>query len=176
MSDGKDVTHLKKEKQVAEAYEKLSRRQHSITVNRNEGLVQALRRTIDKINGSEKKNELAEEIKKAEQQLREAESHVINAVLVPLSAMDLLMIQSYVAEAIIRAEEASFDGDVRLFMIVKAEQCATVYLALRRTDNPNKRYFDTQEEVALLDEVTLRSIIEQYHEAFSLKDSERKNS
>jgi len=166
---------LEQEKQAAESYEKLTRKEYALKVPRNESLVYAINKALTVLKKSEKTDKLDAEIKKAEQQLHEAENNLIEATLVPLSAMDLIVIQSYVAEASLRAEEASFDDDVRLFMLLKAEQCATIYLAVRRSDDLKTRYFTKQETVVLLDEMTLRSIALQYRKAFVIEDGARKN-
>ena len=176
MSTEKATAQPEQEKQVAESYEKLTRKDYAIKVPRSESLVYAIKKAIDALKNSEKTDKLSDEIKKAEQKLHEAENNLIEATLVPLSAMDLIVIQSYVAEASLRAEEASFDDDVRLFMLLKAEQCATVYFAVRRSDDLKARYFTKQESVVLLDEMTLRSIILAYRKAFVIEDSARKNS
>lgn len=177
MSDEKATAQddLKQEKQLSESYEKLTRKEYALKIPRNESLVYAIKKALDVLKDSKKTDKLADEIKKAEQRLHEAENNLIEAMLVPLSAMDLIVIQSYVAEASLRAEEASFDDNVRLFMLLKAEQCATIYLSVRRSDNLKVRYFDKQENVVLLDEMTLRSIVLKYREAFVIEDSARKN-
>lgn len=175
MPNEKATAQLEQEKQVAESYEKLTRKEYALKVPRNESLVYAIKKALATIKASGKTDKLTDEIKKAEQQLHEAENNLIEATLVPLNTMDLLVIQSYVAEASLRAEEASFDDDVRLFMLLKAEQCATVYLSVRRSDNLKARYFTKQESVVLLDEMTLRSIVLKYREAFVIEDGARKN-
>jgi len=176
MSDEKATEQLEQEKQVAESYEKLTRKEYALKVPRNESLIYAIKKALATIKASEKTDKLADEIKKAEQKLHEAENNLIEATLVPLSAMDLILIQSYIAEASLRAEEASFDDDVRLFMLLKAEQCATVYLSVRRSNDLKTRYFTKQESVVLLDEMTIRSIVLAYRKAFVIEDGARKNS
>ena len=161
---------------LAKAYEKLNRKEYPIEIPRNMNLIQTLKKTIKLLKGSEKAKEVSENIKKAEQQLNKAENDLVKGTLVPLSAMDLLLVQSWVAEASIKGEEAAFDPDVRLFMLVKSEQCATVWLSLRSTEDTRQRYFVKQEDVVLLDELTLRTIVLKYKEAFILEDDERKNS
>ena len=160
---------------LAKAYEKINRKEYPIEVPRSMNLIETLKKTIKLLKGSEKAKEISEQIQKAEQQLNKAENDLIKATLVPLSAMDLLLVQSYVAEASIKGEEASFDPDVRLFMLVKSEQCATVWLSLRSTEDKHQRYFIKQEDIVLLDELTLRTIVVKYKEAFVLEDEERKN-
>ncbi len=178
MSDEKTTvqSELEQEKQVAESVAKLTRKTYEIKVPRNESLIYALKKALDSLNNSAKKDKLTDQIKKAKQKLSEAEADLIEATLVPLSAMDLILIQSHVAEASIRAEAASFDDDVRLFMLLKAEQCATVYLSVRKSNALKTRYFAKQEDVVLLDEMTLRSIVLKYREAFVVEDRARKNS
>ncbi|KKM20973.1 hypothetical protein LCGC14_1640100 [marine sediment metagenome] len=178
MSDEKVTvqSELEQEAQVAESVAKLTRKTYAIKVPRNESLIYALKKALESLNNSAKKDKLTDQIKKAEQKLSEAEANLIEATLVPLSAMDLILIQSHVAEASIRAEAAAFDPDVRLFMLVKAEQCATVHLSVRKSNDLKTRYFAKQEDVVLLDEMTLRSIVLKYREAFVVEDRARKNS
>ncbi len=176
MSDEKGTTQLEQEKQLAESLEKLSRKESVLKVPRNESLVYAIKKALDSLQKSKNKDKLADQIKKAEQKLSEAENNLIEATLVPLSAVDMILVQSHVAEASLRAEEASFDDNVRLFMLLKAEQCATVYLTVRKSDDLKTRYFAKQEDVVSVDEMTLRDIILKYREAFVVEDIARKNS
>jgi len=108
MPESKNITQLEQDKKLSESYEKLARKKYDIQVPRDEGLIYVLKRTLTELQKSENKDEVDSEIKKAEQRLIEAENDVIKATFVPLSAMDMLTVQSYVAEAAIRAEEAAF--------------------------------------------------------------------
>ncbi len=176
MSDEKATAQLETDKQVAESLEKLKRKTYDLKVPKNESLIYAITKALEVIKKGSKKDNSKAEIQKVEQKLSEAQNDLIEATLVPLSAMDLIVIQAHVAEASLRAEEASFDDNVRLFMLLKAEQCATVYLTMRKSNDLKTRYFAKQEDVVQLDEMTLRSIVLKYREGFVLGERARKNS
>jgi len=161
---------------AAQAYEKLNRKVASLKVPERMALIKDLQSMLKTIEGSKTpKDNKSKQLADINRELETANSKNIVAVLVPLTAMEMLSVQGFVAEASTRGLQSEFDLDVRLFMIVKAEHCAIVHLATRQKDNPSKRYFRNMDEVVMLDDETLHEIARQYKDAFVLSEEERKN-
>lgn len=160
---------------LATAQEKLARKSVEVEVSNNLTLIQTLEEGLAELQAAADSEEKPAQIADAEQQLATLRQDRIVATLVPLKALELLLVQGFVTEASLKAREMGFELDVQLFLMAKAERCATIYLALRRRDNPAERYFKSQEDVALLDDRTLRELARHYGESFVLTEDERKN-
>ena len=168
------VATVSAEALAVKAHEKLSRKSLDVDIIRNLSLYEEIAKMVEAVKKSPESN--TEAITQAEQQLESLKKDTISATLVPLRAMDILLVQGWVTEAAIQGKAMGFDFDVQLFVMSKAERAATAYLALRKRSNPAERYFATQDEVALLDDRTLREIAKLYSESFVLTEEERKNS
>jgi hypothetical protein len=160
---------------TATAVGKLRLTHLDVDVPRHISKIQTLETVLEELKASDAPNK-AEQITEVERRLEDFTKDRIVATLVPLSAMDLLVVQGWISEASRRGLEVSFDLDVRLFMLAKSEQCGTIYLALRQQSNRKARYFENQEDVVLLDDQTLMRLSRLYRDAFVLTDDERKNS
>jgi len=168
----KQLDVVEKEGKAADAYLKLNRKNLDIDVPKYLGTVRQLEGYLAE---AEKQGYSAEEVDKIEQKLKEIKKEQIVASFVSLSAQDLIHIQAFVAEAIKRSGESDFDTEVRLFMMLRAEQCATIWLALRKREDHSKRYFGRMEDTVLSDDETLRELAKLYKENFVLTEEERKN-
>lgn len=180
MTDGdkeKIVKEVEKQGAAAQAYEKLNRKSATLKVPTRMALIKDLQSMLKTVEGATTpEDDKSKQLVEINRELEKANSNSIEAVLVPLTAMEMLSVQGFVAEASTRGLQSEFDLDVRLFMIVKAEHCAIVHLATRKTDNPSERYFRDINDVVMLDDETLHEIARQYKEAFVLTEEERKNS
>ena len=172
----KIVKEVEKQGVAAQAYEKLNRKVASLKVPERMALIKDLQSMLKTIKESKTpKDNKSKQLAQINRELETANSKNIEAVLVPLTAMEMLSVQGFVAEASTRGLQSEFDLDVRLFMIVKAEHCAIVQLATRKKDSPSEKYFRNMDEVVMLDDETLHEIARQYKEAFVLSEEERKN-
>lgn len=167
------VEAVSKEALVVKAYEKLNRKSLEVEVPVNLSLVQELTRFVEE---ARKTDASPETLAEAEQKVNDLRKDTIVATLVPLKAVEILMVQGFVTETALLVRQQGFDFDVQLFTMAKAERAATVYLALRKRGALAERYFKTQEEVTLVDEGTLKELSRLYGENFVLTPEERKNS
>lgn len=179
LTDGdkeKIVNEVGKQGEAAQSYGKLNRKVAPLKVPERMALIKDLQSMLKTIEDSKTpKDDKSKQLAEINRELETANSKVIEAVLVPLTAMEMLSVQGFVAEASTSGLRSEFDLDVRLFMIVKAEHCAIVHLATRQKDSPSKRYFTNMDAVVMLDDETLHEIARQYREAFILSEEERKN-
>jgi hypothetical protein len=160
---------------LARAQEKLARKSVDVEVSNNLTLIQTLEAGLAELQAAADSAEKPAQMADAGQQLETLRQDRITATLVPLKALELLLVQGFVTEASLKAREMGFELDVQLFLMAKAERCGTIYLALRSRNNPAERYFKNQEDVALLDDRTLRELARRYGEHFVLTEDERKN-
>lgn len=158
---------------VSLIYEKLNRKFVNVNVPRRLNEVKSLEALLRELEDVDVENK-DDQIKEVERRIAASKNDYIDGVLVPLTNMELLTVQGIVTEAHKHGVEAKLDLDIRLFMLAKAEQCATVYYSLRRVDDRSKFYFVNQEEVVLADEETLRHIAQLYKDSYVLTDDERK--
>lgn len=168
---------LEKQGEVVATYKKLNSKEVDVEVPKRLSEIRELEAALKIVNESQlsedKKNE---ERTKVEQQLVDARSDTLRVKLVPLSAMEKIMVQGYVAEAAAESRNVSFELDVRLFMLMKAEHCSLLYYATRKFENPGERYFEKIEDVPDLDDMVMRQLAQIYKESFVLTSDERKNS
>lgn len=167
------VEAVSKEAIALKAYEKLSRKALDVDVPRSLSVMNDVLHLIDE---AKKSSATPEAIAEAEQKVVELRQDMISATLVPLKAVEIIMVQGFVTETALLGRAQGFDFDIQLFTMAKAERASTIYIALRKRGNPTERYFKTQEEVTLLDEATLRELASQYAQNFVLTPDERKNS
>lgn len=160
---------------LASAQAKLARKSAEVEVPNNLTLIQTLEEGLAELRAAADAAEKPRQIADVEQQLATLRQDRVVATLVPLKALELLVVQGFVTETSLKAREMGFELDVQLFLMAKAERCGTIYLALRRRDNPAERYFKSQEDVALLDDRTLRELARLYGEHYVLTEDERKN-
>lgn len=167
------VEAVSKQAIAVKAYEKLNRKSIDVEVPRNLSLIAEVEKYLEE---AKKTSSSSDVVSDAERQLDELRKDVVSATLVPLRAVDILMVQGFVTETALQCRSQGFDFDVQLFTMSKAERAATIYLALRRRANTSERYFKSQEEVTILDDATLRELAKIYAESYVLTPEERKNS
>ena len=175
--DKKEVLEIvSKQEIVVRAYKKLNCKSVDVEVPVNVSAIQMIESALAELKKSPSDlPEYKKQVAQAEQQLENLKSDGVKGTLVSLKAMDLLFIQGWVTEASLLGRDRGLDFDVQLFIMSKAEKCATIYLALRRRENSNERYFKSQEDVVLLDDKTLNEIAKIYADNFVLTEEERKN-
>ena len=156
------------------AMEKLNRKSVDVTVPVNLSMVEMLKSTLVDLRESKSENKESL-IKEAEQQISALEKDSIVGALVPLKSSDMLVVHGFITEVGLKVKEHGVDLDVQLFLLSKAERCGVVYLALRERDNHGVRYFKSQEDVAMVDDQTMRHLARIYAESFVLTEEERKN-
>jgi hypothetical protein len=171
------VASVSRNEIINRALEKLNRKLALVDVPRNLNMIESIEMMIaTKKASSDQTEETKNALLEAEQQVASLKQDRIRGVLLPLKTSDLLIVQGVVAETSIKARDMELDLDVQLFLMAKAERCATAYVALRKQDRQSERYFQTQEEVALLDDRVLLEIARVYSDSFVLTEEERKNS
>lgn len=167
---------VSKQEVLTRAYKKLNCKSVDVDMPVNAAALQMLESALAELKKSPSDlPEYKAQVAQAEQQIEVLKADRIRGTLVPLKAMDLLFIQGWVTESSLLGRDRGLDFDVQLFIMAKAEKCATVYLALRKRESTIERYFKSQEDVVLLDEKTLSEIVKIYADNFILTEEERKN-
>jgi len=159
---------------VSKAYEKLAKKYVDVEIPKELSLLETLEAFLQSLREESPQN--PEKIAEAERQIETTKKTTISGTLVPLKTSDMFVVQGVIAETAMRGREMGFEMDVQLFVMAKAERCATLFLALRQKNNAGERYFKTQEEVLLVDDRVLVELAKAYRDNFVLTDEERKNS
>ena len=158
---------------VVKAHEKLHRKSFDVVVLKNLTALEQLEQVLTELHKQEQPN--TERIAQVEQQLDTLRKDAISATLVPLKTSDILMVRGLVSEVALEARKANYELDVQLFLMIRAEQCGTIYRALRQKSKTEMRYFENETEVTMLDDRVLAELATLYRDAFVLTDEERKN-
>ena len=172
----KTLENVERQGEIADSQLKLNRTHIDVEMPRRMRAIRELEEllTIFK-KGSEKDKNPEKEVTRVEQELEKERNDTIKATLVPLKVSEILAIQGFVRDADITASESRLALDVRLFMCLKAEQCAMIWFTMRKRANHYDRYFRNQEDVALMDELTLIELSKIYKNTFVLSEESRKN-
>ena len=175
------IDGLVREQAVTNAIQKLHKKPFPISVYRHTSLVEALEAEQFAISDAMPK---LDEAKKAEAQKRfedvtaelvKLETDNIEGILSPLTYRDVNDIKAAITEAVVHFQEYKFDMEIVMARIAAEERYMTVFCALKRKENPNKRYFDTLEDVAAVEEATIYRLYNRWEQHFVLTDTELKN-
>ena len=180
--DEKDfVDGLAKEQEATKAYQKLHRKPLEISVNRQLAVVETLERNIVVLEQSlegldePKKAEIQKQITELNAELIKLDADKIEGILTPLTYRDVNDIKAAITEAVVHFKEYKFEMNVVMARIAAEERYMTVFCALKRKDDPTRRYFDTLEDVAEIDETAIYVLYSRWEQHFVLTDSELKN-
>ena len=175
------VDSLVKEQAVTNALQKLHKKPFPISVYRHTSLVEALEseqfalsEAMPKLDEAKK----VESLKRFEDitaELVKLETDNIEGILSPLTYRDVNDIKAAITEAVVHFQEYKFDMEIVMARIAAEERYMTVFCALKRKENPNKRYFDTLEDVAAVEEATIYQLYNRWEQHFVLTDTELKN-
>lgn len=175
------VDGLVKEQSVTNALQKLHKKPFLISVYRHTSLVEALETELFTLEEAMPKLDEAEKAKakarseEAKAELSKLEVDCIEGILSPLTYRDVNDIKAAITEAVIHFQEYKFEMDVVMARIAAEERYMTVFCVLKKRDNPNRRYFDTLEDVAAVEEATIYRLYNRWEQHFVLTDNELKN-
>lgn len=172
-----------KNQDVTRAIVKLGKKVLPVNIHRHVSLVKAIKDDLAKI-PEILKDETNEKIKadletlkvKREEALAKEEKDRIEGVLTTLTYRDMNDIKAAVTEALIHFSDYNFDTNVKMARVVAEERYMTVFCALKRSDDPTKKYFSTLEELSQVEDETLFELYDLWFKTFVLTDSEIKNS
>ena len=182
MSD-KETKKVLADEKVTVSISKLKRDKVPVNINPKKFLLEHSKQELEKLEKQEtvdmNPNELAlyKQMKETYQKNVTVYSEAnLDAVLVPLRYRDLQAIKDSVLEAVKYAITFNWDDDIKMRAMIREEHTMTVYLALRKKDNMNERYYGSLEDIAAETESTIEDLYTLYVENFVLSDEERKNS
>ena len=125
----------------------------------------------------EKDQEIVPVIKSALEEITkkqtELSKEVLHAILVPLKYRDKRTVQTFIHEAMLKTEPMNFDLDVRMMMVLQEKKYATIYLALRKRNNPEEHYY-TLEQIVDIPATTINNLYDTYNQEFELTELEIK--
>lgn len=176
------LDQLIKEQGATKAIQKLNRTSHSVSAYRHTSLVQEIELRLGQLDerlkdtkDSETEASLKAEVKELEERLALEDKDKIEGVLTPLSWRDINNIKAFITEAVLDFNEFNFDPAVKIARMIAEERYATVFLCLKKKDNPKVRYFDTLEDVAVIEEETINDIYSTWEKYFVVTEDELKN-
>jgi len=175
------VDNLVKEQSITNTLQKLHRKPFLISVYRHTSLVEALETELFAIEEAMPKLDETEKAKaqarneEAKSELAKLEADCIEGILHPLTYRDVNDIKAAITEAVVHFQEYKFEMDVVMSRIAAEERYMTVFCALKKKDNSNKRYFDTLEDVAAVEESTIYRLYNRWEQHFVITDNELKN-
>lgn len=177
------LNEMVKNQDVTKAIVKLGKKQLPVNIYRHVSLVKSIKDDLAKIPDI-LKEETNEKIKadivalqqKHEASLAREEKDKIEGVLTTLTYRDINDIKAAVTEALIHFSDYNFDTNVKMARVVAEERYMTVFCALKRSDDPSKKYFSNLEELSQVEDETLFALYDLWFNNFVLTDSEIKNS
>lgn len=119
--------------------------------------------------------EMEAELVRIRDRRAELAGKTVKALLVPLKYRDYRIVQTAVTEALITTDGMGFDIDTKIAMVLQERKLMTVFLALRRRENPDERYFKSLDEYVKTSDRTVDDLYKSYVDSFELTRSERKN-
>lgn len=178
----KFIEELVKDQPATKALQKLNRKPLEISVYRHTSLVGDYEKAlalIDEQIPNAKDNDVLKELEETKKEvlkkLEDVEKDKIEGVLTPLLYRDMQDIKAAVTEAVVHFQEYKFDIEVIMARVIAEERYMTVFCALKRKDNPSKRYFTSLEEIVLMDDATIFDIYKRWEDHFVLTVDELKN-
>jgi hypothetical protein len=175
------VDGLVKEQAVTNALQKLHKKPFLVNVYRHTSLVEALETELFSIEEAMPKLDESEKVKaqaraeEAKAELIKLEADSIEGILSPLTYRDVNDIKAAITEAVVHFQEYKFNIDIVMARVAAEERYMTVFCVLKKKENPNRRYFDTLEDVAAIEEATIYSLYNRWEQHFVLTDTELKN-
>jgi len=173
---------VKNSGEVAQAIEKLQKEKVAVTFCVNQtslDLLESDKGQLEERLKVEKDEETIVAIKKALEEIEkrhtELSKDILQAVLVPLKYRDKRTVQTFIHEAMLKTNDISFDLDTRMMMVLQEKKYATVYLALRKKDNKEEKFY-TLEEIVDIASTTIDNLYTEYNKAFELSEPEIKKS
>jgi len=170
------------EEQVIKAMEKVRKEKVEVNLNPKKFLLEHSKTELEKLEKippegmNEHELKLLEEMKATyKANVAKYEVAKLEALLVPLKYRDLQAIKDSILEAVKYSMQYNWDDDIKMRAMIREEHTMTVYLALRKKDNPNERYYISLEEVAKETENVIEELYSMYVNSFVLTDDERKN-
>lgn len=173
---------VKSSGEVAQAIEKLQKDKVEVTFYVNQTALDLLESDKEQLEARlkiEKDEETILTLKKALEEIDKQNillsKSTLQAILVPLKYRDKRTVQTFIHEAMLKTNDMSFDLDTRMMMVLQEKKYATVYLALRKKDNKEEKFY-TLEEIVDIASTTIDNIYIEYNKAFELSESEIKKS
>lgn len=166
-----------------EAMSKLKRDKLDIEINSKKFLLDYSTAELAKLEGHSV-NDLSPEAKALyDQTVKTYKDNIANykeskliATLVPLKYRDLQAIKDGILEAVKFGVQFDWTEDIRMRAMIREEHTLTVYLALRKRDNLQERYYANLEEIVKEPDSAIDEIYNLYTSNFVLTEEERKNS
>jgi cupin superfamily acireductone dioxygenase involved in methionine salvage len=171
---------VKESGEIAQAIDKLQKEKVEVIFYVNQtslDLLESDKSQLEERLLIEKEEETITALKKALEEIAkqyEASSKdVIHALLVPLKYRDKRTVQTFIHEAMLKTNDMNFDLDTRMMMVLQEKKYATVYLALRKKDNKEEKFY-TLEEIVDIASTTINNLYDEYNRAFELSEPEIK--
>lgn len=114
-------------------------------------------------------------LKEIETRKVEVAGKTVKAYLVPLRYREYRIVQTAVAEALISTDGMGFDVDTKIAMVIQEKKMMTVFLALRRRDNIDEKFYASLDEFVKTSDTTIDRLYSVYSTEYELTDKERKN-
>jgi hypothetical protein len=171
---------VKESGEIAQAIEKLQKDKIEVVFYINQtslDLLESDKSQLEERLKIEKDEETILAIKKALEEIDkkhlELSKDVLHAYLVPLKYRDKRTVQTFIHEAMLKTEELNFDLDARMMMVLQEKKYATVYLALRKKENKDEKFYKLDEIVDIASS-TINNLYDEYNMAFELSEPEIK--
>ena len=114
-------------------------------------------------------------LKEIESRKVEVAGKTVKAYLVPLRYREYRIVQTAVAEALISTDGMGFDVDTKIAMVIQEKKMMTVFLALRRRENVDEKFYTSLDEFVKTSDNTIDRLYSTYSKEYELTDNERKN-
>jgi hypothetical protein len=173
---------VKENGEVAQAIEKLQKDKVAVMLYVNQtalDLLESDKQQLEERLKVEKDEEIISAIKNAlveiDKKHDELSKDVLHAYLVPLKYRDKRTVQTFIQEAMMSTESMNFDLDVRMMMVLQEKKYATIYLALRKKENVDVKFYGLTEIVDIA-ATTINNLYDEYNKAFEITEPEIKKS
>jgi hypothetical protein len=154
---------VKESGEIAQASDKLHKEKVEISFYTNQtplDLLESDKEQLEERLKVEKDEEIISVIKKGLEEISKQyemfSKDVLHAYLVPLKYRDKRTVQTFIHEAMLKTEGMNFDLDARMMMVLQEKKYATVYLALRKKENKDEKFY-TLDEIADISSTTINN-------------------